>query len=125
VEKGDPYAKECIETSALVVSNLGLAPDEWLQTYQSRVGNKEWLKPYTDDSIKKLGQAKESALDVICPGFSADCLETLEEIDVENREYYESNGGLDYRYIPALNDRDSHIALLAELVLTNGGDWLS
>jgi len=124
VEKGDPYAQDCEQTTQLLVSTLGLKSDEWLQCYQSRVGTKEWLKPYTDDSMKTLGQEQQKGLDVICPGFSADCLETLEEIDGENREYFEEKGGSDYHYIPALNEQHLHIELLADLVKSNVAGWL-
>jgi len=124
VAKGDPYAADCLETTELLVNYLGLNSDEWLHCYQSRVGTKEWLKPYTDDSMKSLGKENQAGLDVICPGFSADCLETLEEIDGENREYFEQNGGSDYHYISALNDGDLHIDLLADLVKSNIDGWL-
>jgi len=119
VDQGDPYAEDCAETTRLLVKRLQLNTDEYLQTYQSRVGNKPWLKPYTDDTMKALGQQKQHGLDVICPGFSADCLETLKEIDEENREYFENNGGQDYHYITALNDSETHISMLEALVLDN------
>lgn len=124
VDKGDPYADDCAETTRLLAERLGLNSGEYLQTYQSRVGNKPWLKPYTDDTMKMLGQQKQAGLDVICPGFSADCLETLKEIDEENREYFEGNGGQDFHYIPALNDSDLHNDLLEALVLASIGGWV-
>ena len=116
VDKGDPYPEECINTAHLVTEALKLSDDQWQLSYQSRVGAAEWLKPYTDETMKTLGKANLKGLDVICPGFSADCLETIEEIDEENREYFEEAGGSDFHYIPALNDQDCHIDLLEALV---------
>ncbi len=118
-EQGDPYDKECIETAQQVAAALALSDDQWQLGYQSRVGAAEWLKPYTDETMKSLGSTQLKGLDVICPGFSADCLETLEEIDEENREYFEEAGGTDFHYIPALNDQDVHIDLLEALVKEN------
>lgn len=116
VDKGDPYQSECITTAHLVAEALNLSEDQWQLSYQSRVGAAEWLKPYTDETMKALGKEQLNGLDVICPGFSADCLETIEEIDEENRGYFEESGGRDFHYIPALNDQDSHIDLLEALV---------
>ena len=116
VEKGDPYANECVETVELVTKALNLSDEEWALCYQSRVGVAEWLQPYTDETMKELGNTKLKGLDVICPGFSADCLETIEEIDEENRGYFEQAGGNDFHYIPALNDQDGHIDLIEALV---------
>jgi len=118
-DKGDPYPEECINTAHLVAKALNLSDEEWQLSYQSRVGAAEWLKPYTDESMKALGKSNLKGLDVICPGFSADCLETIEEIDEENREYFETSGGSDFHYIPALNDQDIHIDLLEALVKEN------
>jgi len=116
VEKGDPYASECVETVEHVTKALNLSDDQWCLCFQSRVGVAEWLKPYTDERMKELGETKLKGLDVICPGFSADCLETVEEIDEENRDYFEEAGGSDFHYIPALNDQDIHIDLIEALV---------
>jgi ferrochelatase len=116
VEKGDPYPLECVSTANALANALELKDDEWTMTYQSRVGVAEWLTPYTDDTMKRLGAAKQKGLDVICPGFSSDCLETLEEIDVENRQYFESAGGTDFHYIPALNDSEAQIKLIEAIV---------
>lgn len=118
-DKGDPYPEECINTAHLVAKALNLSDEEWQLSYQSRVGAAEWLKPYTDETMKALGKSNLKGLDVICPGFSADCLETIEEIDEENREYFEQSGGSDFHYIPALNDQDIHIDLLEALVKEN------
>ena len=100
---GDPYHCECHKTSRLVAEALGLAKDEYMTTFQSRFGREEWLKPYTDETLKGLPEQGVKSLQVICPGFSADCLETIEEIGEENREYFMENGGERYEYIPCLN----------------------
>jgi ferrochelatase len=115
-EKGDPYPLECESTAKALANELGLKEGEWLMTYQSRVGAAEWLKPYTDETMQRLGTAKQNGLDVICPGFSSDCLETIEEINVENRQYFESAGGKDFHYIPALNDSEAQIKLIEAIV---------
>ncbi|WP_250655447.1 ferrochelatase [Alkalimarinus coralli] len=119
VDKGDPYPDECVATAQLVAKALNLSDDQWQLSYQSRVGAAEWLKPYTDETMKALGKTNLKGLDVICPGFSADCLETIEEIDEENRGYFEEAGGSDFHYIPALNDQAPHIDLLEALVNEN------
>lgn len=116
VDKGDPYLSDCKETAQLLADQLGLGKEQWLMTFQSRVGAAEWLQPYTDATMQKLGESTTRSLDVICPGFSADCLETIEEIDEENREIFEKAGGTDFHYIPALNDRDDHADAMAAIV---------
>ena len=112
---GDPYPEQCKETAVLLAKELGLADDRWLCSFQSRFGKEEWIKPYTDETLKAWGAEKLASVDVICPGFSADCLETIEEIDEENREYFEEGGGGQYRYIPALNERGDHLDALAAI----------
>ncbi len=116
---GDPYPQECRITAAKLAQALGLGEKEWAITFQSRLGRQEWIKPYTDETLKQWGQEGVKSVQVICPGFSADCLETLEEIGQENRDYFLASGGESYHYIPALNDASSHIELLAELILSN------
>merc|ERR1712173_228153 len=104
-------------TTRLVVEKLGLNKDDVITTFQSRFGKAEWLKPYTDETLEKL--AKEDGIKNIAiasPAFSSDCLETLEELEEENREIFEHAGGKHYRYIPALNDRDDHIAAFYEII---------
>ncbi|NVJ50783.1 MAG: ferrochelatase [Gammaproteobacteria bacterium] len=114
-DNGDNYPQECRKTAELLAEELQLSAEQWICCFQSRFGREEWLQPYTDETMAKLGETGGS-LDVICPGFAADCLETLEEIQVENQEIFKQAGGGEYRYIPCLNDRDDHIQLLCELV---------
>lgn len=121
---GDPYHCQCHITSRLVAERLGLSEDDYLVTFQSRFGPEEWIKPYTDETIKALPGQGVKHVAVVCPGFSADCLETIEEIDVENREYFEEAGGETYHYIPALNERDDHLDALAALVLQHTQGWV-
>ncbi|MFW6380367.1 MAG: ferrochelatase [Halorhodospira sp.] len=121
---GDPYFCQCHRTARLVAEQLELPEGTWEVSFQSRFGNEEWLKPYTDEAV--VGLAREEGvrhLDVICPGFAADCLETLEEIAGENREYFEAAGGERLAYIPALNDRADHLDALAQLVLQHAQGW--
>jgi ferrochelatase len=120
---GDPYYCECQKTARLVAEQLRLPDDRWQVAFQSRVGNKEWLKPYTDEQLKAWGGEGVGKVHVICPGFSADCLETLEEIAVENRGYFLDAGGGEYSYIPALNDTTAHIEALADLVRRHAAGW--
>ena len=103
---------------------LGLAPERWLVAFQSRVGREEWLRPYTDETLIELGRARLETVDVVCPGFSADCLETLEEIGIRGRESFVAAGGGLLRYIPALNAGERHIEALANLVERTISDWL-
>lgn len=121
--KGDPYHCQCQKTARLVTESLGLPEERWLLSFQSRVGTMEWLRPYTDETLKDWGAEGVSSVQVISPGFSADCLETLEEIAVENREYFIEAGGRDYSYIPCLNDQPAHIAMMAALVERHAAGW--
>jgi len=120
---GDPYHCQCQATGRLLAEELGLADDEWRLTFQSRFGRAEWLQPYTDETLKALPQEGMGSVDVVCPGFSADCLETLQEIDDENREYFLEAGGETFRYIPALNDRSDHLDFLADLAARHCQGW--
>lgn len=115
VRKGDPYQQQCEESVRAVVRSLGLADDEWLLTYQSRVGREPWLQPYTDITLEELARSGVRHVQVLCPGFAVDCLETLEEIAMQNRELFEEAGGEKLEYIPALNDSDAHARLLEQL----------
>jgi ferrochelatase len=120
---GDPYHCECHRTARQVAEMLDLKNDAYRVTFQSRVGREEWLKPYTDVTVAGLARDGIRTLDVICPGFSADCLETLEEIAMQNAEIFHSNGGASLRYIPALNDRDDHIRFLADHAMKHLHGW--
>lgn len=115
-DAGDPYPDECRTTAKLLAERLELGADEWAITFQSRLGRKEWVKPYTDQTLKQWGDDKVKSVQVICPGFPTDCLETLEEIALENRELFIAAGGGDYSYIPALNSSPEHIQMLAEII---------
>lgn len=123
LHKGDPYHCECYKTSRLLAENLGLREDEYIITFQSRFGREQWLQPYTDETLKKLPSQGVKSVQLICPGFSADCLETIEEIDVENRQYFLDHGGEQFDYIPALNAQEIHIKMLSTLVQKNLQGW--
>jgi ferrochelatase len=120
---GDPYHCHCHKTARMVVEQLGLAEDRWLVSFQSRVGRDEWLQPYTDETLKLWGSDGVKSVHVIAPGFSADCLETLEEIDVENRGYFLESGGESYHYIPCLNDDPAHLDMMVGLVEQHTAGW--
>ena len=115
-DKGDPYADRCRITAKKVAEQLGLADHEWETSFQSRFGKQEWVKPYTDALLTEWGQQGVKSVQVLSPAFSADCLETLEELAVENAETFKAAGGQEYAYIPALNTDKAHIELLTELV---------
>ncbi|MDQ7074330.1 MAG: ferrochelatase [Gammaproteobacteria bacterium] len=121
---GDPYYCHCQATGHLLAQELELQPEQWQLVFQSRFGREEWLKPYASLRLQELAKEGVKTVDVVCPGFSADCLETLEEIAMENRELFIEAGGEDLRYIPALNDRPEHIEFLAQLVTENMAGWL-
>lgn len=115
--QGDPYYDQCLASARLIAEALKLAPSEWQVVFQSRFGPANWLKPYCVEVLKSLPREGIRAVDVACPGFAVDCLETLEEIAIANREVFIRSGGERYRYIPALNDSDEHAAMLTSLVL--------
>ncbi|MBI2380126.1 MAG: ferrochelatase [Gammaproteobacteria bacterium] len=123
VEQGDCYVAKCQATAAALAEALELKDGEWALSFQSRFGKAEWVQPYSDKLLAEWARAGVKRVAAICPGFSADCLETLEEIAVQNREGFEQAGGEVLRYIPALNDEPVHIALLAQLVRDNAGGW--
>lgn len=120
---GDPYFCQCHKTARLVVEQLGLAERDWQLCFQSRFGKAEWLQPYTDRTLEAWGREGLDHVDVICPGFSADCLETLEEMNIQNRELFLASGGRRYSYIPALNDRHDHIEALGSLIARHLHGW--
>ena len=123
LHNGDPYHCQCHKTTRLVIEKLGLKESDYLTSFQSRFGREAWLRPYTDETMKSLPKKGVKSIQVVCPGFSADCLETIEEIGEENREYFMSAGGEKYEYIPALNVRDDHINALANLIGKNLAGW--
>jgi protoporphyrin/coproporphyrin ferrochelatase len=123
VQAGDPYFCQCQATARLLRERLGLREDEVVISFQSRVGRERWLQPYTDATVRKLAAEGVQRLDVACPGFAVDCLETLEEIAMQNRAFFVAAGGGDLRYIPALNDSAGQIDSLAALVLRHSQGW--
>ncbi len=113
---GDPYADECRATARLLARRLGLDEEFWDVSFQSRFGPREWLQPYTDKLLQEWGGSGIGHVHVICPGFAADCLETLEEIKIQNRDFFLAAGGKTFSYIPALNDSPRHIAALCDII---------
>lgn len=118
-DKGDPYADRCRITGQLVATELGLVEDEWAISFQSRFGKQEWVKPYTDALLTEWAAQGVKSVQIMSPAFSADCLETLEELAIQNAELFLSQGGERYQYIPALNSRGDHLQLLNTLVQAN------
>jgi len=116
VSLGDPYRDQCERTASLVAQRLGLAAAEWSVSFQSRFGRARWLQPYTSEVLAAMPARGVKTVSVICPGFAADCLETLEEIGMENRDVFLAAGGQKYHYIAALNARADHVAALGALV---------
>jgi protoporphyrin/coproporphyrin ferrochelatase len=124
LDKGDPYHCECHKTGRLLAYELGLKPEQYFISFQSRFGKAEWLKPYTTATLLELGKKKTKRVDVVCPGFVADCLETLEEIAMEGKEDFQHAGGGEYHYIPCLNERNDWLHALTDLVMDNLQGWL-
>lgn len=123
VNLGDPYRAQCEATADALAKALGLTPDQWALSFQSRVGREEWLKPYTDDLLEQWAEDGVTHVQVACPGFSADCLETVDEIARESREAFEEAGGTTFEYLPALNASEDHLAALAGLVRRHSAGW--
>lgn len=115
-DNGDIYPVQCTQTTRLLAQELGLTSDQIMMTYQSQFGKEEWLQPYTDQTMAQLPKQGVKRLDIICPAFSVDCLETLEEIAGENQQVFLEAGGEAFHYVPCLNDSDAHIAMMTELV---------
>ncbi|MFA6051368.1 MAG: ferrochelatase [Methylobacter sp.] len=115
-KRGDPYFHQCHKTAALIAEKLGLNEKQWLIVFQSRFGRAQWLKPYCVDTLKSLPGQGVKTVDVVCPGFAVDCLETLEEIAMENKSIFMQAGGIDYRYIAALNDSEAHVSAIVNLI---------
>lgn len=124
VREGDPYLAQCQATAAALRDALGLDADELIVTFQSRVGREQWLQPYTDATVRALGAQGVKRVDVACPGFAVDCLETLEEIAMQNADFFREAGGEALRYIPALNDGADQVTSLGTLVLRHLQGWL-
>jgi protoporphyrin/coproporphyrin ferrochelatase len=125
LDLGDPYHCHCHKTARLLVAELGLAPAQYAVTFQSRFGKAEWLQPYTASVLEELGKARTGRVDVFCPGFVADCLETLEEIGIEGKATFLAAGGREFHAIPCLNDHPAWLAALTGLVLANLQGWLA
>ncbi|GAB2536888.1 ferrochelatase [Rhodanobacter koreensis] len=123
VRLGDPYAEQCQRTAKLLRERLQLSEEQLIVSFQSRVGRERWLQPYTDARVRELAAAGVRKLDVACPGFAVDCLETLEEIAMQNRDFFIAAGGATLRYIPALNDSKEQVHSLAALVQRHTLGW--
>lgn len=125
LEKGDPYYYQCLESGRLLAEALGLSEDKYEIAFQSRFGRQEWLQPYLAARLDALGKQKLNRIDVVCPGFSSDCLETLEEIAMEGKHLFQSAGGGDYHYIPALNAESAWIDAMHVIALEHLQGWVT
>jgi ferrochelatase len=123
-EAGDPYHCQCQKTSRLLRERLGIPKERWLTTFQSRFGTDPWLQPYTDETVQRLGEQGIKSLAIVAPGFSADCLETLEELDGENREIFMHAGGEKFAYLPALNESAEGIDVIEAVVRRELMGWV-
>ena len=121
--QGDPYHCQCLKTARLVAEKLQLKENEWSLSFQSRVGREQWLQPYTDQTLLKFAKQGIRRVSVLCPGFAVDCLETLEEIAIRNREDFLAAGGESLDYIPALNAEAAHVQLLSALITRHMRGW--
>ena len=124
LEAGDPYHCQCHKTARLVATELGLRTEQYAVTFQSRFGRARWLEPYTIPTLVELARERQRRVDVLCPGFPSDCLETLEEIGIEGRAAFLAAGGAEFHAIPCLNESPAWIAALASLALKHLGGWL-
>jgi protoporphyrin/coproporphyrin ferrochelatase len=124
LDRGDPYHCECRKTGRLLAEALGLPADKYVVAFQSRFGRAEWLKPYTSEVLAELGHVRTRRADVICPGFVADCLETLEEIALEGKATYLNAGGGEFHYIPALNERNEWLGALTQIAMEQLQGWI-
>jgi protoporphyrin/coproporphyrin ferrochelatase len=122
--KGDPYHCHCVKTWRLMREQFGWPEERFRLSFQSRFGNEEWLKPYTDETVKALARGGVKRLAIVAPGFSADCLETLEELDRENRHYFEENGGEQFAYLPCLNDGEEGMRVIRHIVERELSGWI-
>jgi ferrochelatase len=124
VAKGDPYRAQCETTARLLQARLGLDESRFMLTFQSRFGTAEWLKPYTDATVQSLAQRGVKNLAAVMPGFTADCLETLEEIAGENAEIFRHAGGVNFAAIPCLNDSEAGMRVIAHVVTSELAGWV-
>ena len=122
-DNGDPYFCHCQKTARLVAENLGIEDDRWMVVFQSRFGREEWLQPYCSETLAELPGKGIRKIDILCPGFAADCLETLEEIKIENRDIFIEAGGETFNYIPCLNDSEDHIDTICEVLTAHMFGW--
>jgi ferrochelatase len=120
---GDSYHCECLKTARLLGERLGLTPTQWTLTFQSRFGKAQWLQPYTEPTLCALAAKGVQRVDLICPGFATDCLETLEEIGIEARDAFLAAGGKEFHYIPCLNDQPEWITALVGIALQHMQGW--
>jgi ferrochelatase len=125
LELGDPYHCYCQKTARLLAAELGLEPQQYRVTFQSRFGPAEWLKPYTLETLLRLARDGTKRVDVACPGFVSDCLETLEEIGIEGKQAFLGAGGREFHAIPCVNEHPAWIAALVEIIAANLAGWLS
>jgi ferrochelatase len=124
VQKGDPYHRQCTRTTDLLRERLGLHETNFMMTFQSRFGRTEWLQPYTDQTLRKLAKDGVKNVAVVTPGFSADCLETLEEIAIENAHIFKKKGGKNFAFIPCLNDSELGMAVIREIAARELNGWV-
>ena len=120
---GDPYHCQCLKTARLVAARLSLAEGDWSVSFQSQVGREEWLRPYTDERLLEFARGGPKRVTLVCPGFATDCLETLEEIAIRNRQLFLDAGGEAYDYVPALNAEESHAAVLSNVITRHAQGW--
>lgn len=125
LDKGDPYHCESHKSARLIAEGLGLKTGQYVVTFQSRFGKTEWLQPYTDKTLEAMGRDGTRRIDVICPGFAADCLETLEEIAIEGKATFLQAGGKEFNYLPVANDSDAYVGALTEIAQDHLGGWVS
>ena len=123
VDQGDPYHRHCRDGTDAIAAELGLPEEQVVMTFQSRFGREEWLQPYTDKTVQALAESGVKRIDVVCPGFAADCLETLEEISIENGDIFREHGGEALHYIPCLNDSPAHAEVMAGLARRELAAW--
>ena len=123
IRLGDPYQAQCLATARALAGRLKLTDSHYRVTFQSRFGRAKWLEPYTEPTLRELGASGVARVDVLCPGFPADCLETLEEIAIEGRDAFLQAGGKEFHYIPCLNDRSEWITALAGIAERHLSGW--